>query len=65
MRGLMNIFSLGMDQLASAIHQHGIETAVYNHAQADGVVDEIAERYRGGAITGRSFSLATRSAPTP
>jgi hypothetical protein len=48
MRGLMNIFSLGMDQLASAIHQHGIETAVYNHAQADGVVDEIAQRYRGG-----------------
>jgi thioesterase domain-containing protein len=48
MRGLMNIFSLGMDQLASAIHQHGIETAVYNHAQADRVVDEIAQRYRGG-----------------
>ena len=48
MRGLMNIFSLGMDQLASAIYQHGIETAVYNHAQADGVVDEIAQRYRGG-----------------
>ena len=48
LRGLMNIFSLGMDQLAASIRRHGIEAAVYNHAQADGVVDEIAARYRGG-----------------
>ncbi len=48
MRGLMNIFSLGMDQLAAKIERHGVEARVYNHAQADKVVNEIAARYRAG-----------------
>ena len=48
MRGLMNVFSLGMDQLAAMIAQHGIEASVYNHADADAVVSQIAARYRAG-----------------
>lgn len=48
MRGLMNIFSLGMDQLAAAIARHGIAASVYNHAQADEIANQIAARYRAG-----------------
>jgi thioesterase superfamily protein len=48
MRGLMNIFSLGMDELAAKIAQRGIPATVYNHAEADAVVAEIAAHYRAG-----------------
>jgi hypothetical protein len=48
MRGLMNVFSLGMDQLAVIIARHGIEASVHNHAEADAVVSEIAARYSAG-----------------
>jgi len=48
MRGLMNVFSLGMDELAVMIAQHGIETSVHNHAEAEEVVSQIAARYRAG-----------------
>ena len=48
MRGLMNVFSLGMDQLAVLIARHGIEAGVHNHAEAEAVVSEIAARYGAG-----------------
>jgi hypothetical protein len=48
MRGLMNIFSLGMDQLAAAIANRGIDASVGNHAEADEVVSRIAANYRAG-----------------
>jgi hypothetical protein len=48
MRGLMNVFSLGMDQLAVLIGRNGIEASVHNHAEADAVVSEIAGRYSAG-----------------
>ncbi len=48
MRGLLNIFSLGMDQLATEIQSHGIEASVYNHTLADSVVAEIVAKYRAG-----------------
>ncbi|HEX4409651.1 MAG TPA: thioesterase domain-containing protein [Xanthobacteraceae bacterium] len=48
MRGLLNIFSLGMDQLATQIAQHGIEATVYNHSVEESVVGEIAQKYRAG-----------------
>jgi len=48
MRGLLNIFSLGMDQLAVQIARHGVEASVYNHTLAEGVVGEIAAKYRAG-----------------
>ena len=45
MRGLLNIFSLGMDQLATEIASHGIDANVYNHTVADSVVAQIAAEY--------------------
>ncbi len=48
MRGLLNIFSLGMDQLAVRIEAHGIDASVYNHTFADFIVDRIVQMYRGG-----------------
>jgi pimeloyl-ACP methyl ester carboxylesterase len=48
MRGLLNIFSLGMDQLAAEIQSHGISADVYNHTVADSVVAQIVARYRAG-----------------
>jgi pimeloyl-ACP methyl ester carboxylesterase len=48
MRGLMNIFSLGMDELAAKIAGHGIAASVYNHAVASEIVGEIAQKYQAG-----------------
>jgi hypothetical protein len=48
MRGLLNIFSLGMDELAEKIKQHGIRADVYNHTLADMVVARIVQNYRAG-----------------
>ena len=48
MRGLLNIFSLGMDQLAAQIARHGIEASVYNHSVEESVVGEIVRKYRAG-----------------
>jgi pimeloyl-ACP methyl ester carboxylesterase len=48
MRGLLNIFSLGMDQLAVQIERHGIDASVYNHTLYEVVVDEIVGKYRAG-----------------
>jgi hypothetical protein len=48
MRGFMNIFSLGMDELAAKIQAHGIAATVANHADADGVVHQIVTRYHAG-----------------
>jgi pimeloyl-ACP methyl ester carboxylesterase len=48
MRGLLNIFSLGMDQLATEIASHGIDASVYNHTVADSVIAQIAAKYHAG-----------------
>ena len=48
MRGLLNIFSLGMDQLAAQIESRGIDASVYNHTVADTVVNNIVQEYRAG-----------------
>jgi hypothetical protein len=48
MRGLLNIFSLGMDQLAARIQSRGIDASVYNHSVADDVVNRIVREYRAG-----------------
>ncbi|MGA2894486.1 MAG: thioesterase domain-containing protein [Xanthobacteraceae bacterium] len=48
MRGLLNIFSLGMDQLAAQIQRHGIDASVYNHSVEEAVVNQIAQQYRSG-----------------
>src|SRR6201996_3195516 len=48
MRGLLNIFSLGMDQLAVQIANHGVQAVVYNHSVEDAVVGDIVQKYRSG-----------------
>jgi hypothetical protein len=48
MRGLLNVFSLGMDQLAAQIQSRGIDASVYNHSVADSVVSRIVQEYRAG-----------------
>ncbi len=48
MRGLLNIFSLGMDQLAAQIQRHGIDASVYNHSVEEAVVNQIVQQYRSG-----------------
>ncbi|MGY3692611.1 hypothetical protein ACVIGA_002691 [Bradyrhizobium sp. USDA 3240] len=47
-RGLLNVFSLGMDDLAAQLRAAGIAADVANHAQWRGVADEIIAKYRGG-----------------
>src|SRR5690349_3489869 len=48
MRGLLNIFSLGMDQLAAQVARNGIDANVYNHSIEESVVGIIVQKYRGG-----------------
>ena len=48
LRGLMNIFSLGMDSLASELNRRGVYTTVDNHADWQGLADAAAARYKAG-----------------
>jgi hypothetical protein len=48
MRGLLNIFSLGMDDLAAKIQAKGISASVHNHSEWQGISDEIAAKYKAG-----------------
>jgi hypothetical protein len=47
-RGLMNIFSLGMDELAQKIEHAGIAASILNHSEWREVADEIAAKYKAG-----------------
>jgi hypothetical protein len=60
LRGFMNIFSLGMDDLAEQIKADGIPATVTSHADADMLVSEIVTDYRAGdrgpiILIGHSF----------
>jgi hypothetical protein len=48
MRGFLNIFSLGMDDLATQIQADGIAATVTNHADADAIVNQIVTGYQAG-----------------
>lgn len=48
MRGLLNIFSLGMDELAAQVQGNGIDASVYNHTYADSIVERIVQMYHAG-----------------
>ena len=48
LRGLINIFSTGMDDLAEKLQRRGIRASVYNHTQFYGLVQGIAARHRAG-----------------
>ena len=48
LRGLLNIFSLGMDDLANKINARGVKATVHNHAEWQSIADEIAAKYKAG-----------------
>lgn len=49
-RGVLNIFSLGMDQIASKLQQQGITATVHNHMMWASIADEAAAEYKSGRI---------------
>ena len=48
LRGLMNIFSLGMDTLAEKIQRHGIYATVHNYSEWQSLADRAAAAYHAG-----------------
>jgi hypothetical protein len=46
LRGLMNIFSLGMDDLGAKIQARGISASVHNHSEWQALADTIAVQYK-------------------
>jgi predicted alpha/beta hydrolase family esterase len=47
-RGLMNIFSLGMDTLSEELNKRGVYATVYNHTEWQGLAERAAANYRAG-----------------
>jgi hypothetical protein len=47
-RGVLNIFSLGMDQIASRLQQQGISASVHNHLMWASIADDAVAEYRSG-----------------
>lgn len=48
MRGVLNIFSLGMDEIAARLQRQGIPASVHNHLLWASVADDAAAEYRSG-----------------
>jgi hypothetical protein len=48
LRGFLNIFSLGMDDLAAKLQSDGISATVLNHADADFITSRIVSNYNAG-----------------
>jgi hypothetical protein len=48
LRGLLNVFSLGMDSLAAEFQKAGISATVANHTSWQGIADQIAANYAAG-----------------
>jgi hypothetical protein len=48
LRGVLNIFSLGLDDIAAKLQQQGINVTVANYVSWDSLADEAAAEYRSG-----------------
>jgi Thioesterase domain len=48
LRGLLNIFSLGMDTLSEELQKRGVYATVSNHTEWQGLADQAAARYKAG-----------------
>jgi hypothetical protein len=48
LRGLLNIFSLGMDDLAAKLQARGVSASLHNHAEWQSLADDIAAKYKAG-----------------
>jgi hypothetical protein len=49
-RGVLNIFSLGMDEMANQLQRQGITATVHNHLFWASIADEAAAEYKSGRI---------------
>jgi hypothetical protein len=50
LRGVLNVFSLGMDQIASKLEQRGISATVTNYLFWSSLADEAAAQYKSGRV---------------
>lgn len=50
LRGVMNVFSLGMDEIAAKLQQQGIEASVHNHLMWSALAEEAAAEYKSGRV---------------
>jgi hypothetical protein len=50
LRGAFNVFSLGMDQIATRLQQQGIPTTVANYLSWPTLAEEAAEEYKTGRV---------------
>lgn len=48
LRGFLNVFSLGLDELSAKIESRGIRAEVYNHTSWSRLAGEIASEYKSG-----------------
>jgi hypothetical protein len=60
LRGVMNVFSLGMDQIAAELQQQGIDATVNNHLAWPVLAEEAAADYKSGRV--RTIILVGHSA---
>jgi hypothetical protein len=49
-RGVLNIFSLGMDEIAAKLQQQGITATVHNHLMSASIADDAAAAYKSGRV---------------
>jgi hypothetical protein len=49
-RGVLNIFSLGMDEIAAKLQQQGIAATVHNHMMWASIADDAAAEYKSGRV---------------
>jgi predicted esterase len=59
-RGFMNVFSLGMDEIAARLEKQGIQATVHNHLEWAALADQAAADYKSGRI--RTIILVGHSA---
>ena len=50
LRGVLNVFSMGMDQIAYQLEQRGIATTVTNYLLWSSVADDAAAAYKSGKV---------------
>lgn len=50
LRGVLNIFSLGLDEIAAKLEQQGIRASVSNYLFWSSVADEAAAEYKSGRV---------------
>jgi len=48
LRGFINVFSLGMDEIAAELRRRGIEASVHNHLAGRTLAEEAAAGYKAG-----------------